>query len=134
MAASPERPNASRSDVSTLDPFSDIERRHACKTLRLHDFCGFARCRRTHRCTGDPRRCFQTHGRAVPQDVRTFAAKLLVAARSDSVRPGEGMSWLNEMYPRETQAFEAWSARFAEPRQGRPKRTYKKRPRFPGAA
>jgi hypothetical protein len=45
--------------------------------------------------------------------VRTFAEKLLVAARYDSVRPGEGMSWLNEMYPRETQAFNAWSARFA---------------------
>jgi len=111
--ASTEQPNASI-DISTLDPFSEIERGHACKTLHLHKFCGFARCRRTHRCTGDPRRCFQTHGAAVPQDVRAFAEKLLVAARYDSVRPGEGGRWLSETYPRETEAFALWSARFAE--------------------
>ena len=114
MAANTEQPsrNASSIDTTRLDQFSDGERRQVCKTLHLPEVCGFARCRRTHRCHGEPRRCLHTHGAGVPQDVHTFAQVLLVAARYDRVRPGEGLPWLQEMYPRETEAFGVWSARF----------------------
>jgi hypothetical protein len=113
MTANSEQPYSRTLPLDTLTSFSDAEHRDVCKTLHLPRVCGLARCRRTQRCHGAPRRCLDTHGAAVPQEVRTFAQALLVAARYDSVSPGQGMPWLRALFSRETEAFEAWSARNA---------------------
>jgi hypothetical protein len=98
-----------------------VERHIVCRMLQLHRFCALARCRRTRCCHGAPQRCLATHGPAVPRAVRDFAEAVLVAARYEEVREGDGERWLKKSYRREAAVFEAWIARL-ESRDARARR------------
>ena len=90
--------------------YSVAEGRFVCRAPQLYRFCSLARCRRMRGCQGEPQRCLETHGAAVPGEARVAAEAALSAAHYNRVDEGSGNRWFKQTYRRETAVFAAFIA------------------------
>src|ERR1700752_4776678 len=78
--------------------YSVAEGRSVCRALQLYRCASLARGRGRRGCRGEPQRCLETHGAAVPGEARVAAEAALSAAHYNRVDEGSGNRWFKQTY------------------------------------